>query len=147
MCSNDLYDAGNIAVRLCSTMCVDKWKAKYKPALTDGTAKTTCEIVGWSQNLCFNIKPAKTPPSEEVSNSQSSADDTMDSNVRVDAFGIPLEVHHYRPLGKRDSVWDVVHVLSAPRAIGMDDDAEMYSHVCVLCALRLTSQPNAHDGT
>ncbi|OWY91648.1 hypothetical protein PHMEG_00039684, partial [Phytophthora megakarya] len=28
----------------------------------------------------------------------------------------------------------------------MDDDAEMYSHVCVLCALRLTSQPNTHDG-
>eukprot|EP00644_Phytophthora_capsici_P007239 jgi/Phyca11/112753/e_gw1.22.145.1 len=81
--------------------------------------------------------------SEEGDCSQSSVGSSGENRARVDAYGIPLEIHHYRQLGKRDDVWDIAHVLSSPYASGDDDDAERFTHVCVLCALRLTSHPNA----
>ncbi|KAE8897448.1 hypothetical protein PF003_g18560 [Phytophthora fragariae] len=65
--------------------------------------------------------------------------------TRVDSFGIPLDVHHYRLLGKRDDVWDVAHVLAVPPPTGNDDGAGIYTHVSVLCALQLTSHANASN--
>ncbi|ETN13452.1 hypothetical protein PPTG_08279 [Phytophthora nicotianae INRA-310] len=70
---------------------------------------------------------------------------TSDSRVRVDTYGIPVKVHHYRQLGKRDDVRDIAHVLSSPYATGDDDDAECFTHMRVLCALRLTSHRNASE--
>ncbi|KAF1790740.1 hypothetical protein GQ600_22552 [Phytophthora cactorum] len=57
---------------------------------------------------------------------------------------ITVDVHHYQPIGKRDNVWDVAHVLATPYATGNDNDAEGFTHVCVLCALRLTNPEHDH---
>ncbi|KAE8958752.1 hypothetical protein PR003_g32205 [Phytophthora rubi] len=47
LCSNDLFDPGNLAVR---TSCVDKWKAGILPPATSAVddQPVTFEIVGWS---------------------------------------------------------------------------------------------------
>ncbi|KAL3673450.1 hypothetical protein V7S43_001161 [Phytophthora oleae] len=47
---------------------------------------------------------------DSTSNQLSAAD--SEPLVRVKLDSILLEVHHYRPLGKCDDVWNVAHVLS-----------------------------------
>lgn len=147
LCSNDLFDPENIAVHFCSAQCVSSWKAQPgETSVYDD--QDAFEIVGPGQSLrqlARQDSESTITESEDSGCSQSSLDSTSDSRVRVDAYGIPVEVHHYRQLGKRDDVWDIAHVLSSPYATGDDDDAERFTHVCVLCTLRLTSHPNASE--
>ncbi|ETN00857.1 hypothetical protein PPTG_17707 [Phytophthora nicotianae INRA-310] len=137
-CSNDLFDPENIAVH---------WKAHpgERSVYDDPDA---FEIIGPGQSrrqLASQDSESTITESEDSGCSQSSVDSTSDSRVWVDAYGIPVEVHHYRQLGKRDDVWDIAHVLSSPYATRYDDDAGRFTHVCVLCALRLTSHRNASE--
>ncbi|ETL99118.1 hypothetical protein L917_03989 [Phytophthora nicotianae] len=147
LCSNDLFDPENIAVYFCSVQCVSSWKAHpgEKSVYDDPDA---FEIVGPGQSrrrLASQDSESTIAESEDSGCSQSSVDLTSDSRVQVDAYGIPVKFHHYRQLRKRDDVWDIAHVLSSPYATGDDDDAECFTHVRVLCALRLTSRRNASE--
>ncbi|ETL24234.1 hypothetical protein L916_21753, partial [Phytophthora nicotianae] len=140
LCSNDLFDPENIA-------CVFSWKAHpgERSVYDDPDA---FEIIGPGQSrrqLASQDSESTITESEDSGCSQSSVDSTSDSRVRVDAYAIPVEVHQYRQLGKRDDVWDIAHVLSSPYATRYDDDAGRFTHVCVLCALRLTSHRNASE--
>ncbi|KAE9193721.1 hypothetical protein PF004_g20930 [Phytophthora fragariae] len=139
LCSNDLFDPGNLAVR---TSCVDKWKAGILPPATSAVddQPVTFEIVGWSPGSPAQLSSA----SVGLSFSQSS-EETLPPDDRpcVDSYGIPLDVHHYRQLGKRDNVWDVAHVLATPYALREAADAETFTHICILCAANATNLPNA----
>eukprot|EP00644_Phytophthora_capsici_P003023 jgi/Phyca11/103287/e_gw1.7.720.1 len=141
LCLNDLYDPGNIAVHFCSTQCVSSWKAHTG---VEPINETVGLASGESRRqIASQDSECTVTESEEGDCSQSSVGSSGETRARVDAYGIPVEIHHYRQLGKRDDVWDIAHVLSSPYASGDDDDAERFTHVCVLCALRLTSHPNA----
>ncbi|KAL3662536.1 hypothetical protein V7S43_012391 [Phytophthora oleae] len=79
------------------------------------------------------VSSAETPSSASLSSTSS----------EVDAFGIPLEVYHYRQQKSRHDVWEVAHRLTTlyTKATGLD--AELYTHVCLLCAQQLTCSPFA----
>ncbi|KAL3659264.1 hypothetical protein V7S43_015842 [Phytophthora oleae] len=146
LCSNDL---DNIAVHFCSASCEFTWKSKTG-ATSSNTEPAVFEIVGWASGSSRRQQASQSSDStvtepEEISSSQSSLESFSDHTSQVDAYGIPAEIHHYRQLGKWDQVWNIAHVLSTPYATGTDDDAERFTHVCVLCALRLTSHPNASE--
>ncbi|ETL36269.1 hypothetical protein L916_11728 [Phytophthora nicotianae] len=116
LCSNDLFDPNNIAVRFCNTPCVVEWKAKNLPEATvaEDTQRVAFDISGWSQDSSAQqaSQEAAEPPSSQ------SSEETLppESLVAVDSYGIPRDVHHYRQPGKRDNVWDVAHILATPYA-------------------------------
>ncbi|KAL3665026.1 hypothetical protein V7S43_010201 [Phytophthora oleae] len=121
VCSNDLFDQDNIA-------CPVFPPGRRRLDITSTNAEPTVfEVVGWApgssrrQRASQDSASTVTEP-EEVSSSQSSVESSSELRPRVDAYGIPVEIHHYRQLGKRNSVWDVAHVLSTPYAIGSNDD-------------------------
>ncbi|KAI9994682.1 hypothetical protein PInf_011508 [Phytophthora infestans] len=145
LCSNDLCDPGNIAVRFCSSTCVAEWKSKSLMVTNAADDRITFETTGWSpDSSCQQSSQTASSGSTEPFFSQiSDATLSPDPPACVDSYGIPLDIHHYRQLGKRDNVWDVAHVLAAPYSIGNDDDAERFTHICLICAANATSQPNA----
>ncbi|ETN17416.1 hypothetical protein PPTG_05225 [Phytophthora nicotianae INRA-310] len=114
----------------CIGQCVSSWKARpgEKSVYDD---PDEFEIVGPGQSL------------RQLASQDSES--TITDRVRVDAYAIPVEVHQYRQLGKRDDVWEIAHALSVQYAAGDDDDAERFTYVCVLWALRLTSHRNASE--
>ncbi|KAG2786180.1 hypothetical protein PC129_g13235 [Phytophthora cactorum] len=70
------------------------------------------DVVGWSPDTPHQLAShASSTESEsaELSCCQSS-EVTLPpgSQVCVDSYGIPLDVHHYRQIGKQDNVWDVL---------------------------------------
>ncbi|ETK82889.1 hypothetical protein L915_11803, partial [Phytophthora nicotianae] len=133
LCSNDLFDPNNIAVRFCNTPCVVEWKAKNLPEATvaEDTQRVAFDISGWSQDSSAQqaSQEAAEPPSSQ------SSEETLppESLVAVDSYGIPRDVHHYRQPGKRDNVWDVAHILATPYAVGDDNDAERNTHLHFVC--------------
>ncbi|KAI9991368.1 hypothetical protein PInf_019049 [Phytophthora infestans] len=107
--------------------------------------RITFETMGWSpDSSCQESSQTASSGSTEPFFCQIS-DATLppDTPACVDSYGIPLDIHHSRQLGKRDNVWDVAHVLAAPYSIGNDDDAERFTHICLICAANAASQPNA----
>ncbi|EEY62241.1 uncharacterized protein PITG_14162 [Phytophthora infestans T30-4] len=145
LCSNDLCDPSNIAVRFCSSTCVAEWKSKNLMVTNAADDRITFETMGWSpDSSCQESSQTASSGSTEPFFCQIS-DATLppDTPACVDSYGIPLDIHHSRQLGKRDNVWDVAHVLAAPYSIGNDDDAERFTHICLICAANAASQPNA----
>ncbi|ETP04263.1 hypothetical protein F441_18919 [Phytophthora nicotianae CJ01A1] len=131
----------------CIGQCVSSWKARpgEKSVYDD---PDEFEIVGPGQSrrqLASQDSESTITELEDSGFSQSSVDSTSDSRVRVDAYAIPVEVHQYRQLGKRDDVWEIAHALSVQYGAGDDDDAERFTYVCVIWALRLTSHRNASE--
>ncbi|EEY61380.1 uncharacterized protein PITG_01676 [Phytophthora infestans T30-4] len=134
LCSTDLHDSGHRSVRFCSDACVAAWKTKNPPPEVMPSTKDQLDAfdaAGWSpgaphqQNSQSSITESGTL---ELSCSQSSEETTPPgSQVWTHSYGIPLDVHHYRHVGKRDSVWDVAHILATP--IG--------SRTSVSCARRM----------
>ncbi|KAL3665788.1 hypothetical protein V7S43_009217 [Phytophthora oleae] len=61
----------------------------------------------------------------------------------VDAFGTPLEISHFRPQTCRHELWDIGYVLEKPYTKRNCNDSEFFTHICVLCAQKLTSNPYA----
>ncbi|OWZ01796.1 hypothetical protein PHMEG_00026754 [Phytophthora megakarya] len=128
--SNELFDPDNTSIH---ASCVSNRKAN-EGAASRNPGPAVFEIVGWApsrsrhQQASQDSESTMTEP-EEVGSSQSSVESTSDDRSRVVPYGIPLEIHHYRQLGKRGSVWDVAHVLSTPYDTGTDDDAERFTHM------------------
>ncbi|KAG3035188.1 hypothetical protein PC120_g931 [Phytophthora cactorum] len=124
--------------------CVEQWKKRNTSGSPNAVSseKVTYEIVGWSKGTSLRQQASQdssstvTEPEEPLS-SQSTVDDSAEPRVRVDAYGIPMKVHFYRQIGKRDKVLDVAHVLATPYSIGNNDNVEVFTHICVLCALCL----------
>ncbi|KAG3237495.1 hypothetical protein PI124_g17523 [Phytophthora idaei] len=112
LCSNDLHDSGNISV---GDACVAAWKAKNPPLGVNTSANyqiNTFDVVGWSPDTPHQLaSQASSTESEsaELSCCQSS-EVTLPpgSQVCVDSYGKPLDVHHYRQIGKQDNVYDVL---------------------------------------
>ncbi|KAF1777849.1 hypothetical protein GQ600_18965 [Phytophthora cactorum] len=108
LCSNDLYDPGNLSV---CTVCVEQWKADNPSPKTAVLyhQPITFEIVGWP------------PESSAVARFCSAANRRRTLPPGhwpcVDLYGIPLDVHNYRQLGKRDNVWVVAHIPHRPRLV------------------------------
>eukprot|EP00644_Phytophthora_capsici_P012831 jgi/Phyca11/100869/e_gw1.5.932.1 len=125
LCSNDLYDPGNIAVRFCSSTCVAEWKSKDLMVTNAADNRITFKTMGWStDSSCQQASQTASSGSTEPFFSQNS-DATLppDTLACVDSYGIPLDIHHSRQLGKRDNIWDVAHVLAAPYSIGSPTSA------------------------
>ncbi|KAI9995973.1 hypothetical protein PInf_013151 [Phytophthora infestans] len=120
LCSNDLHDPGNISVG-----------DAFHEDLLDAF-----DAAGWSPGT----------PHQQDSQPSITESETLDLDhftVCVDSYGIPLDVHHYRQVDKRDNVWDVAHIFATPFAVGDDDDAERFTHICALRTTNATRQPNA----
>ncbi|KAG2934439.1 hypothetical protein PC129_g185 [Phytophthora cactorum] len=104
LCSNDLYDPGNISVR---DACVAAWKAKNPPLGVNPSANNqlnTFDVVGWSPDTPHQL-------ASQASSTESESAEVIlppGSQVCGDSYGIPLDIHHYRQISKRDNVWDVV---------------------------------------
>ncbi|KAG2944697.1 hypothetical protein PC115_g140 [Phytophthora cactorum] len=64
-------------------------------------------------------------------------------SLGVAAFGVPLEVCHFRQQNSRHDVWDIAHRLAIPSTKTTDQDAKPFTHVCLLCAQQLTCNPYA----
>ncbi|KAG3189123.1 hypothetical protein C6341_g2408 [Phytophthora cactorum] len=107
--------------------CVEQWKKRNTSGSPNAVSseKVTYEIVGWSKGTSLRQQASQdssstvTEPEEPLS-SQSTVDDSAEPRI-----------------GKRDKVLDVAHVLATPYSIGNNDNVEVFTHICVLCALCL----------
>ncbi|ETP47716.1 hypothetical protein F442_06390 [Phytophthora nicotianae P10297] len=115
LCSNDLFDPGNIA------------KAKNLPEATvaEDAQRVAFDIVVWSQDS--SVQQASQEAAEPPTSQSSEEALPPESPVAVDSYGIPLDVHRYRQPGKRDDVWDVAHILATPYAVDNDDHSQFHS--------------------
>ncbi|KAE9278236.1 hypothetical protein PF008_g28662 [Phytophthora fragariae] len=155
ICSNDLYDHGNLSERFCSATCVYQWKTSTSSPVSAESDNKSHMLFGRSsqasvlsesqasgaplgqpdQSLVVDLTvTSATSPSSSCHSSSSSG---------VDAFGIPMEVYHYRQQNCRHNVWDIAHRLETPYTKTSGHDMDAFTHVCLLCAQQLTCRPYA----
>ncbi|KAL3664952.1 hypothetical protein V7S43_010128 [Phytophthora oleae] len=145
MCSNELcryhgFDLETIAVH---ASCITIHAKMVSPTVE---APSGAVDAGESMlDLQMDVgQETETDCSQEMGGdaSQSSSQSESSDGRKVDVYGIPVEITHYRQARARDEVWSVAHILDKPYAITDDDDADVFTHVCLLCTA-LTAASNA----
>ncbi|KAG3115437.1 hypothetical protein PI125_g5526 [Phytophthora idaei] len=95
----------------CSDVCVAAWKAKNLPLGVNPSANNqlnTFDVVGWSPDKPHQLaRQASSTESESAELPWGQVSEVTlppGSQVCVDSYGILLDVHHYRQIGKWDNL-------------------------------------------
>ncbi|KAG3067923.1 hypothetical protein PI125_g23537 [Phytophthora idaei] len=170
ICSNELYDAGRLSERFCIASCLYQWKTVASPpSASAGSVPEAHEVVPTlsqasqlsDSDVClFPLGQSTQPMSPSLSAasvvdltaaSTASGDSSglstsslsSSASLGVAAFGVPLEVCHFRQQNLRHDVWDVARRLAIPSTKTTGQDAKPFTHVYLLCAQQLTCNPFA----